>query len=159
MSRRLQAISLVLILMLAQSVSAATDHIFYKREHDTCRLKLWDTFDSKEDLKYKDVLIEYLKEKNYSVSILEENRKIIAGDYHLNFSWLRSGSKVFKDCSAEIRMYQSKVDRARKSDPLIFEDAKQRSFPRHTPSGVERCKRAIKDATRALPHCILVKRK
>ena len=159
MPRRLQAISLVTILMLIQNVSATSGHIFYKKEHDTCRMKVWNNFDSKEDLEYRDVLFEYLKEKNYQVSMLKEDRKIIAGDYHLNFSWLRSGSKIFKDCSAEIKMYQSKLDRARKSDTLVFEDAKQRSFPRHTPSGVERCKRAIKDATRALPHCILIKGK
>ncbi|WP_372652993.1 hypothetical protein [Halobacteriovorax sp.] len=158
MPRRLQAISLITLLLLAQNIAAKSDHIYYKREHDTCRLKLWDTFSSSEDLKYKDVLIEYLQEKNYSVTMLEENKRIITGDYHLNFSWLRSGTKMFKDCSVEVKMYQSKVNLARKSDDLIFENSKKRSFPRHTPSGVERCKRAIKDVTRALPHCILTKK-
>ncbi|ATH07866.1 hypothetical protein BIY24_07850 [Halobacteriovorax marinus] len=159
MPRRLQTISLILTLalILPIKVSAKSKHIFYKREHETCRLKLWDNFEGDEDLDYKELLLEYLKEKNYQVSTLGESRKIINGDYHLEFTWLRSGSKLFKDCSAEIKMYQSELDRARKSDPIIFEDSKQRSFPRHTPSGKERCKRAIRDATRALPHCILKK--
>lgn len=157
MFRRLQAISLIFLSTISLSTIAKTDHIFYKKEHDTCRLKLWDTFDSKEDATYKETLIKYLEEKNYTVKTLGSDKKIIAGDYHLVFTWLRSGSKLYKDCSAEIKMYQSKVDRARKSDDLIFEDAKQRSFPRHTLDGKERCNRAIKDATRALPHCILIK--
>lgn len=157
MPGRLQTISLVLILALSFMGSANAETIYYKRNHDTCRLKLWNNFKSDEDKKYKKELIKFLKEKNYSVSTLEENRKIIAGDYHLEFSWLRSGSKLFKDCSASIKMYQSKVDRARKSDDIIYDSTKERSFPRHTPSGSERCERAIKDVTRALPHCILNK--
>ena len=152
MSRRLQAIFIVAFALSAPIL--AKKKVYYKLNHDSCRVKVWNTFKSKEDLKYKDLVFELLKDRDYKATILKENKKIIAGDFHLHFSWKRSGEKLFKDCSAEIIMKRSKVDRALDDDDIQFEQNAKRAFPRHTPKGKERCKRAIKDVFNLLPHCI-----
>jgi hypothetical protein len=152
MSRRLQAILIGLFAFSTPVV--AKKKVYYKLNHDSCRIKVWNNFKSKEDLKYKELVFKLLKERDYKATILKENKKIIAGDFHLNFTWNRSGEKLFKNCSAKVIMKRSNVDRALEDDDIQFEQNAKRSFPRHTPKGVERCERAIKDVFNLLPHCI-----
>jgi hypothetical protein len=118
-------------------------------------MKVWNNFKSEEDLKYKELVFKLLKERNYKATMLKENKKIIAGDFHSEFTWKRTGEKLFKDCSAKLIVKRSKVDRAMSDDDIQFEENAKRSFPRHTPKGNERCRRAIQDVFNLLPHCIL----
>lgn len=152
MSRRLQAI--LIVLFAFSSPVFAKKKIYYKINHDSCRIKVWNTFKSEEDLKYKDLIFKFLKERDYKATMLKEKKKIIAGDFHLHFTWKRSGEKLFKDCSTKVIVKRSKVDRALDGDNVTFEENAKRSFPRLTPSGGERCRRAIKDVFNLLPHCI-----
>ncbi|WP_127716096.1 hypothetical protein [Halobacteriovorax sp. HLS] len=153
MRRKLRTI-LIVAFALCTHVSAKSERIYYKINHGTCRVKVWDTFKSEEDLKYKELVLSLLKERKYQASMLKEDRKIIAGDFHLKFSWQRSGENLFKDCSAELVLKKSKVDRAMNDDDISFEQSSKRAFPRHTPKGNERCRRAIQDVFNLLPHCI-----
>lgn len=153
MRRRLQAI-LIVLTALCTPISAKTDRIYYKLNHNSCRVKVWNNFKSKEDLKYKNLVFSLLKERKYEATMLKEDKKIIAGDFHLKFSWQRTGENLFKDCSAELVLKKSKVDRAMNDDDIEFEQTSKRAFPRHTPKGNERCRRAIQDVFNLLPHCI-----
>jgi len=120
-------------------------------------MKIVNNFKSKEDLAYKEYVLDYLKERNYKTSFLKPNKKIIAGDFYLEFTWHRSGKKVYKDCDVDVVMKRSRVDRTHSDDKVVFENTSKRALPRLTFKGKERCKRAIADVFNLLPHCILQK--
>lgn len=136
-------------------MAQAKKKIYYKLSHDSCRMRVVNNLKSDEDLEYKELIFKLFKERNYKAAMLKENKKLIAGDFHSTFTWQRTGEKLFKNCSAKLVVKRSKVDRALSDDDIQFEENAKRSFPRHTPSGKERCRRAIQDVFNLLPHCIL----
>lgn len=155
MPRRLPTILVVLTFLL--STNSFAKKIYYKINHDSCRMKIVNTFKSKEDLVYKNYVLDLLKERKYKTSFLKPNKKIIAGDFYLKFTWHRSGEKIYKDCDVDVVMKRSRVDRIHSDDKVVFEKTSKRALPRHTFKGKERCRRAITDVFNLLPHCILKK--
>ncbi|OUR94196.1 hypothetical protein A9Q84_18000 [Halobacteriovorax marinus] len=157
MPRRLQTVLIILISLLSVSLNAK-ERIYYKINHDTCRVKIVDNFKSSEDMNYKDLVVDLLKERNYQTSFLGPRRKIITGDFHLNFSWNRTGENVYKACDVEVTLKRSRINRTQSDDKVIFENSSKRALPRVTFKGKERCRRAINDVFNLLPHCILRKK-
>jgi len=82
-----------------------------------------------------------------------ENKRLLQNDLYLHISLSKSENKLYKDCNITMAIKQSKGNTPLESDKDLFKKSVNRSVPRVTFNGNERCRRAIKDAFVHIPVC------
>ena len=123
----------------------------YTYEHPSCNVSIHDNF---EKASFKELVVSLLKDRSYNVKFLKKRNVILAGDLHLLVKKNRLKAKFWKDCVVESKLFFATESRASLKDDVIFKKKIKRQFPRLTPSGEERCERALKDSFIHIPHCI-----
>lgn len=137
-------------LFLIFPMSAAGVETF---QHPSCLVHL-HPFSKKHN--YDESLIRKLKskldDKGYKTRALDEYKKLVPGEFHLELKRTLTG-KLYKECLIEIIVKKARSNTALENDPIFYKMEKSRRFPRQTLKGKERCYLAIDDAIYALNIC------
>ncbi len=124
------------------------DFIF---KHRNCELKLEkSSFFTK---KFNQTIQEKIKKKNLQLKIINQSRKILAGDLYLTIQLQKIKKGIYHDCSVEIFLKKAKSRGKSKSDKIYVHKKVIRKYPRLTRKGNERCIRALKDTFIHIPSC------
>lgn len=95
-----------------------------------------------------------LAKKDFDVKPFIDKEKIFEKELYAQFKVVKGPEKLYKKCGITISLHQAKGNRPRKSDKVLFKKTNERSVPRITFSGGERCQFAMKEAFIHMPKCV-----
>lgn len=129
------------------STARAAD--YYTMKHLDCniRYKKTDSFLSR-------LAMDELADKNFNVQDFVNGDKMNVGDLYFKLDFRRDPEKMWKDCIVKVAVKKASAQKAFPKDKTLYERSVRRALPRHTFSGNERCKRALKDTFVHIPKCI-----
>lgn len=123
---------------------------YYKVRHLSCNLKVYEK--TKDNALLYQKYVNLLKERNYNVSLFNNEKEVRPGDLYANLTQIIRGTG-FKECYVEIEILKAKNNTPSTDDESIFKEYVLRKFPRHSPSAKDRCKMALKDISFRVPTC------
>lgn len=136
---------LILSFLFVSSAFAQQEYVF---KHLDCKVRFSKTDDFLNELAH-----EKLSDKGYKTHDFVNTDKMNVGDLYFHLEYSRAGMKLWKDCIVNVAIKKAKNQKVFSKDKVLFKKSVKRSLPRHTFSGNERCKRALKDAFVHIPYC------
>lgn len=125
---------------------------YYSFDHRDCRLR---TKSYDDDLRVDLIkrAEKLLKTRKFDIQQMMDNKRVLPGELYFDLEVVKPREKLFTACVVVIQIRQSEGNFPLPSDKTLFRKSIKRSLPRHTLSGDERCRMALKDAFVHIPTC------
>lgn len=144
----LQTTTLLALIFFGLSESKAQ----YVFDHKDCSVRVKD-YEEEMAIYLMDKAKSLLKERNFSLSPMLDNKRVLPGELYFEIEVVRPRAKLFTACIVIARIKKAERSFPGPLDKSIFEKTIKRSVPRITIGGKERCRLALKEAFVHIPTC------
>lgn len=139
------------IFALTLSLIFSFESFSFSVSHPDCRMRIRNF--TKDNQFLKSLFLDKLKERNYTVDYMVDNKRVISGELYIELIMTRIDNLIYDDCRVKLEMKQAKGNVTTATDKVLFKKETTRKLPRVTFKGDERCTRALKDAFVHIPRC------